>query len=284
MIGIFKGDSIYKNGSGGGGYKDGGQLIDGDFIEVKNNTVSTYDNVSRDTVNFYFDIKDGEILNSSIEFTTQVNTTVNVYYIGAGGVLIPVGYVGSNTANAGDSYNITIMGKSFIIENVNAPSVDPDQINVYNEMDGIIYPCAKVLGKFWAGNDFNKYCNFSLVDTIKGPWRVPTYDDFLELTNNYNVEDLAAVGYWNPKVKPAPTNSTRLSFMGNGYKENLTIKQLENFGSWWQNKYFGGVNSFCMRIYQNQWNPNDCTWDFYSAAGFVNPNTTLVSLRLIFDP
>lgn len=32
----------------GGGYKDGGQLIDADFIEVENNTISSYENVSRD--------------------------------------------------------------------------------------------------------------------------------------------------------------------------------------------------------------------------------------------
>ena len=284
MSGIFKGDSIYKSGGGGGGYKDGGQLIDGEFIKVENNTVSSYENVSRDPVNFYFDVKDGEILNSSIEFTTQVNTTVNVYYIGAGGVLIPVGYVGSNTANAGDSYNITIMGKSFIIENVTAPAVDPDNILVLNEMDGIIYQCKKVLGKYWATTDYKKYCNFSLVNTIKSPWRVPTRADFQELKDNFNIEALAEVGYWNSYVKPAPTNSTGLSFRGNGYKQSGTIKQFENFGSWWENVNAGGINSFNMRIFQNQFNPSNCYWDNYNPSGSVNVDTVEIALRLIYDP
>ena len=76
MSGIFKGDSIYKSGGGGGGYKDGGQLVDGDFIEVKNNTVSTYDNTARDPINFYFEVKEGESINSVVELTTVVNSTV----------------------------------------------------------------------------------------------------------------------------------------------------------------------------------------------------------------
>ena len=78
---IFKGDSIYKSGGGGGGYKDGGELVDADFIEIENNNVYNYENINRDQVNFYFDYSDGEIFNSIIEFTTQVNSVVNVYVV-----------------------------------------------------------------------------------------------------------------------------------------------------------------------------------------------------------
>ena len=115
---IFKGDSIYKTGAGGGGYKDGGALVDGDFIEVKNNTVSSYDNVSRDPVNFYFEVKDGEILNSVIELTTAVNATINVYVV-KNGFYYLLGNVGGNTVNAGDDYKINIIGDSFSVEQIN---------------------------------------------------------------------------------------------------------------------------------------------------------------------
>ena len=58
-------ETIYKYG-GGGGYKDGGELLDGDFIKVENNAASSYDNVSRDPINFYLETKEGEILNSIV--------------------------------------------------------------------------------------------------------------------------------------------------------------------------------------------------------------------------
>lgn len=127
MSGIFKGDSIYKSGGGGGGYKDGGQLIDGDFIEVTNNTISSYENTSRNEVNFYLEPKDGEILNSVIEFTTQVNATVNVYYLNENGIFILLGYIGGNTVNSGNSYNINISGNGYEIEEITEPTPNPNQ-------------------------------------------------------------------------------------------------------------------------------------------------------------
>ena len=127
MSGIFNGDSIYKSGGGGGGYKDGGALVDGDYIEVSNNTVSTYENESRNEINFYFDPKDGEILNSVIELTNDVNATVNVYYLNDNLIFVPLGYIGSNTVNAGEQYNINVTGNGFIIEPVTPAAVDPNE-------------------------------------------------------------------------------------------------------------------------------------------------------------
>ncbi len=288
MSGIFKGDSIYKSGGGGGGYKDGGQLVDNDFIEVKNNTVSSYENESRDPVNFYFDIKDGEILNSSIEFTTQVNTTVNVYYVGSGGLLIPVGYVGSNTANAGESYNIVIMGKSFILENVVEPIPDPDNILVMNDADGIIYPCKKLNGIYWSTVDYKKYCQWNETKTIDRPWRVPTGEEYYNLKSNYTVTEVTKNGSWKmgdyPPV-PAPTNTTGLSFEGNGFKDgvSLPIQQYECFGAWWEKENIGGVNCFVIRLFQNMYVPSNVYFDYYSEAGSVDGNK-FCSLRLIYDP
>jgi hypothetical protein len=143
MSGIFKGDSIYKSGGGGGGYKDGGQLVDGDFIEVKNNTVSSYDNVSRDPVNFYFEVKDGEILNSVVELTTAVNSTVYVYVF-KNGIYYLLGNVGGDTVNAGEDYKVNIIGDSYSIEQV-SDKPTPAFINIGN----IIYPCKKIGNLIW---------------------------------------------------------------------------------------------------------------------------------------
>lgn len=143
MSGIFKGDSIYKSGGSGGGYKDGGELVDADFIEVKNNTISTYDNESRDPVNFYFELKDGEILNSVIEFTTQVNATVNVLIV-KNGIYFLLGNIGGNTVIAGNVYTINIIGDSFVIDEV-SDIPEPK----YKKIDGKLYELVKIGNLFW---------------------------------------------------------------------------------------------------------------------------------------
>ena len=126
---IFKGDSIYKSGGGsGGGYSDGGALVDADFIEVTNNSISTYDNTSRDPVNFYFEVSDGEMINSVIELTTAVNSTVNVYVL-KNGIYYLLGNIGGNTLTANNSYTINVIGNSFEIDNVSGALV-PSYIDV----------------------------------------------------------------------------------------------------------------------------------------------------------
>ena len=213
MSGIFKGDSIYKSGGGGGGFKDGGQLVDGDFIKVENNTVSSYDNVSRDPVNFYFEVKDGEILNSVVELTTAVNATINVYVV-KNGFYYLLGNVGGNTVNAGDDYKLNVTGDSYSLEQVtpgggNIPSfvtlggviyqvkeyngylwtlknlegdfgieymnVPEDGTIVYFSSDKI-YNCAKC-GPDWY---YRIYGNVKIkIDNACSPFRVPSHDDFV---------------------------------------------------------------------------------------------------------
>lgn len=202
MSGIFKGDSIYKSGGGGGGYKDGGQLIDGDFIKVENNAVSTYDNESRDPVNFYFELKDGEILNSVIEFTTQVNATVNVYIL-KNGFYYLLGNIGGNTVNAGDDYNINIIGKSYSLDPVTPPPTVPE----YADIMGGIYGVAKVGNRLWLKENFTgiiqgvQYkaenntvyykCNSSQLKTFnENGWKLPRYADVSDLISYYNANQL----------------------------------------------------------------------------------------------
>lgn len=134
MSGIFKGDSIYKSGGGGGGggYSDGGELVDADFIKVENNTISSYENEDRNQVNFYFE--NGELLNSVIEFTTLVNSAVNVYYINEYGLYFKLNLVGTNTVNANTSYTINITGNSYTVNEVDEESSEGEY-----EYDGKLY-------------------------------------------------------------------------------------------------------------------------------------------------
>ena len=138
MSGIFKGDSIYKSGGGsGGGYKDGGQLVDGDFIKVENNTFSTYENVNRNDLYFYID-DNGDVLNSVVNFTTQVNSNIHVYIV-KNGLFIPLGNIGGNTVSAGNEYNLNITGNSFNIENITPSANVPEFVDI----KGGIYSVAK---------------------------------------------------------------------------------------------------------------------------------------------
>lgn len=207
MSGIFKGDSIYKSGGGsGGGYKDGGELVDGDFIKVENNTVSSYDNVSRDPINFYFEVKDGEVLNSIVELTTAVNATVNVY-IYRNGIYYLIGNVGGNTVNAGEEYNVTIKGNSYVIENVSSFEPEPS----YFEFDGNaispagIIKLTNIKGKYWTdyirfsteNNDiirehlyYDWILHKSYIDPwLNSGWRIPTVSDVLDIINNYTTSE-----------------------------------------------------------------------------------------------
>lgn len=222
MNGIFKGDSIYKSGGGGGGYKDGGQLVDGDFIKVENNTISSYDNVSRDPVNFYFEVKDGEVLNSVVELTTAVNATINVYVV-KNGFYYLLGNVGGNTVNAGDDYKINITGDSYAIEQVSGGDNTPllfvngisYKVALLNDV-GLAFTAENLNdpldGSYVYANDQeNRKNGFGLLYTtnkvitgdgswveglkIPAGWRIPSIDDWQKIKNYYNNEIL-----WN-KVK-----------------------------------------------------------------------------------
>lgn len=198
---IFKGDSIYKSGSGsGGGYKDGGALVDGDFIEVTNNSISTYDNTSRDPVNFYFEVSDGEIVNSVIEMTTAVNSTVNVYVV-KNGFYYLLGNVGGDTVTAGNDYKINITGDSYAIENVsNSPTLEMVTI------EGNVYGVLKVGSKYWlkenlkGGTDHSGMSYFSRSEVENNymgtGWRIPTETELGNLITSYSYKDLLGSDHW----------------------------------------------------------------------------------------
>lgn len=121
-------ETIYNYGGGGGGYKDAGEIVDSSLMKVENNTLSNYNNSSRDPINFYFDYKGGEVINSIIEVTTSINSTVGVYVL-KNGIYYLLGNIGGNTLVANNSYKITIVGNSFKIENV-LGTLEPSYIDI----------------------------------------------------------------------------------------------------------------------------------------------------------
>lgn len=237
MSGIFKGDSIYKSGGGsGGGYKDGGELVDADFIEVKNNTISTYENESRDPVNFYFTVTEGEIINSIINLETQVNAVVNVYMY-RNGIYYLLGNVGGNTVNASKIYTVNVINESFVIE-----EVSDNPTPAYIEIADKVYGLAKIGQRIWTidnlvcdasgigisgyfyvakpgnqstypgyyyGNSFNTD-NYKQANEFLHPFRLPTDDDFQNLRTaaNNQTNNVNKTGY--PGL-PNATNSTGFS-------------------------------------------------------------------------
>ena len=242
MSSIFNGDSIYKSGGGGGGYKDGGQIVDSELMKVENNAVSSYDNVNRDTINFYFDPADGEILNSIIELTTAVNATVNIYVF-RNGFYYLLGNVGGNTVTAGNDYKVNVTGDSFSIEEVSSA-----QEEIFIDVFGVLMPVVKIGNKYWTsenlysvfdgltiggtyqmtspaawwyqndsatyghkGTKYNLYYNVAAAkyidNNIGGGWRVATKYDFQQMISY--VGDLS-------KIFADGTNETGLSLVLNG--------------------------------------------------------------------
>lgn len=182
MNGIFKGDSIYKSGGGVGGYKDGGQLVDGDFIKVENNTISSYNNVSRDPVNFYFEVADGEVLNGVVELTTAVNATINVYVV-KNGFYYLLGNIGGNTVNAGDNYNLSVVGNSFILEVVTPTQAEPE----FFELEGVNYELIKLNGLLWTTKNLElNYGTYVVRDGFYyyPPQKTSEINSFLQSKNN----------------------------------------------------------------------------------------------------
>lgn len=150
-MGVFNGNSIYNDGGAGGvgGYADGGQIVDGDFMKIENNAVSTYDNVNRNTLNFYLEPADGEIINAVVELTTAVNSTVKVYVL-RNGLYYLLGNIGGNTVNAGDDYKLNIVGNSFVLEVVTPSQADPK----YAEINGVAYGVKKIGSQYYITEDY----------------------------------------------------------------------------------------------------------------------------------
>lgn len=269
---IYNAPSIYNQGGGGGGYKDGGELIDGDFIKVENNTISSYDNVSRDPVNFYFEVKDGEVVNSIVELTTVVNATINVYIL-KDGLYYLLGNVGGDTVTAGNDYNVCVTGNSYLIENVLNNSEDS-----YANINGELYQVKKINNLLWTIEDYKKIVGskmsgdgdpyfmgpatrtatgtnlynrgaLNLIDQdLSDGWRIPSLNDFSNLFEfvggtgpnfiNGVGNQIKKVGAWQTDL--GITNSSGFSSVPTGRYDDGTRKDEDNAFYWTSTDKSGG--------------------------------------------
>ena len=257
MSGIFKGDSIYKSGGGGGGFKDGGALVDGDFIKVENNTISSYDNVSRDPVNFYFEVKDGEILNSVVELTTAVNATINVYVV-KNGFYYLLGNVGGNTVNAGDDYNLNVVGNSFMLEVVTPAPSDPEAVII----EGSIYPLVKIGGVVWSTVDLKGFDDINhVVDSYGGYGGLYFYGR--EQQSNLNSK-LARFSARLPTYSECYTNL----YTACGGNDQTSILKIKSTDVWNGNNGANpGTNELGLNL--KPWGKRPVNYGNYNAAGWA---------------
>lgn len=293
MSGIFKGDSIYKSGGGGGGgYAEGGELIDADFIKVENNTVSSYDNITRDPINFYLEVQNGEVLNSYIELTTVINTTVNVYIL-RNGLYFLLGNLGGKTCNAGDDYKVSIIGDSYSIEQVNNLPEDPDFIST---KIGPI-PIVKIGNKYWAtenlsvtwsglpiGSQFVAFDGFyalwynddaatmngrqagllysaraadyiesNIEDLIGEGWKVPTPSEMQSLNTLYPLRsEICKQVCYNANW--GGINNSKLSFVPTGFHNGGAFYYYPNRAFLWGSGWSGSFkNAFTIRDDESTW-------------------------------
>lgn len=138
----FYNSGIYDNG--GGGFKEAGELIDGDFIEIENNTISTYTNDNRNELNFFVKVKDGEIASAIVEIENNTNASVKVF-VEKNGFLYILSNIGGDTINAGDEYYLRISGDTYLLELKTSTPVTPS----YAEIDGKIYGIVNIGGMYW---------------------------------------------------------------------------------------------------------------------------------------
>ena len=261
-------ESIYNYGGGGVGYKDGGEITDSDFMEVKNNALSYYDNAARGILNFYIETKDGEITDALIEIKTAVNATINVYVVNNSLYYI-LGYIGSNTINAGKYYKIIITGNSYDVEEVS--NVEE---NAFAEIGGVLCPVKQINNILWTVADYSKIigtkftddsdkwyqgsatrtatgtCLYNMAalniinDSLSGGWNIATLDDFKNLfefvggtgTNYLNgvCNQIKKVGSWTSDLNV--NNSSGFSSVPTGRYEDGNRENLDSAYYWTRTK------------------------------------------------
>lgn len=234
---IYNGPSIYNQGGGGSGgggaYSDGGALVDGDFIKVENNTISTYDNTARSDINYYFEVAENEIINAVVELTTTVNATVHVYIV-QNGLYIPLGNIGGDTVNAGDEYKVNITGDSFAIEQVTGGGADPEAAVIGSH----VYSVLKNGGLLWTCSDLHeqqfsyrlnndRYYYLPNVDLNINGWRLPTNTEFQALVSAFGMNALKTTTGWGGY---SGTNTSGMGLNAFGaYNINSNIVELDNW-------------------------------------------------------
>lgn len=109
---IFKGDSIYKSG-GGGGFKNAGEVItDGNVIDVENNSFITIDNYDQSAFTVNLITEEDELPYSVITVNNEIDSVIKVT---VNGDEIAINSGSSNNLVDGTQYQITVMGDAYTV-------------------------------------------------------------------------------------------------------------------------------------------------------------------------
>ena len=291
---INNGVSIYNfGGGGGGGYTPAGELVDGDFIRVENNSISTYENTTRSTINFYVELPQGETLNTIIELTNNYNGTVLFWVMDPDtGILTPIGNIGGNSVTSGEEYNIKATGDSYTVEQVTKPNTNEIAVNLGDGKG--IYVFIKI-GNLYVGKTdiaFNidgvgskpagSKTWYKRIDTLnnhptfENGVRIPSYSDIEYIINQLEPnagQKMKSTTNWNnsnPNTKG--TNESGLNMGGYGFVQGNDHYDNGVYGFWGCSDEYGATDS--LRLDDNSKN---------AIHGQLGGTNTYWLLRLVKD-
>jgi uncharacterized protein (TIGR02145 family) len=144
-----------------------------------------------------------------------------------------LGNVGGNTVNAGDDYNLSVVGNSYMLEVVTPSQADPGAI----EFDGKIYPLVNVNGILWAAENLK---------LAAATYSKNGDDYYYKITSASNLDD--AIRGINDNCR-LPTRAEIMSLID----------------------YFGGYTTTCSASLcsSSEWDPNAGNGNNYSGLNFL---------------
>lgn len=243
-MGIFNGNSIYNDGmsgGGGSGYNDGGDLTPADYIELENNSFYKLEGNDAADLNFVIDGESG-VLNSIVEISTNVDSTVNVY-VRRNGLLYILSAI-DNLIYLNKNYRLVISGDSYTLEEIInvAPTISKAEINgVYYDVfqfgNKII---TQDLGAWFDGYEFE-----SLLDSLNGEWTYPTTAFINQIISDVGIDAIRSTTGW---TDGNGTNTSGLDFYPYGVDSGGTI-----YDSGKQSKFWSGPRNEIQRDYIAIW-------------------------------
>lgn len=228
-MGVFNGNSIYNDGAVGGvggGYNDGGDLTPADYIELENNSFYKLEGNDAANLNFVIDGESG-VLNSIVEISTNVDSTVSVY-VRRNGLLYILSAI-DNLIYSNKSYRLVISGDSYTIEEIAnvAPTISRAEIN------GVYYDVFQFGNKIITqdlGAWFNGYEFDSLLDSLNGEWTYPTKEFLDQIVSDVGIEAIKSTSGWNGTNG---TNASGLNFYPYGVDVGGTIYEAGDVSNIW---------------------------------------------------
>lgn len=235
-MGVFNGNSIYNDGGagGGGGYNDGGDLTPADYIEIENNSFYKLEGNDAANLNFVIDGESG-VLNSIVEISTNVDSTINVY-VNRDGLLYKLSTIDS-LIYQNKSYRLYINGDTYYINEINQSISISKAIINNNLVDVIVY------GNYIITQDLGwfNYNEFEDLVNTSG-WSKVSYQVLSTIKNDLGQDSMRSTSGWNT---PQGTNTSGLNFYPYGRKQGGDMNGVGYFNySWCKDDYQPGFNYF----------------------------------------